>query len=384
MEENNQILDILRLYEYSMSIGKSLDYSENCERFLQLLLKRKNLNACWILKLIEKNLRTEYSIPYGEINQKQEISKWANDYLKNIDQYTLEEYHFLFNELSTIPIENGTIAVIRLDTDTYLFLYSIKNNLYQKDLNQLIPVINKFSITIKACEAHDNQKILLKKLEERNEELNNYAHIVSHDLKSPLRNMDALVSWLKEDHIKDFSEDSLKYIELISENISRMESLVSGILEYSTIGIKNFKMSKIDLNTILKDVINHIYIPKNINITVLDKFPSVIGDTHRLQQLFQNLISNSIKYNDKETGEIEVGFMKTDETYVYYVKDNGKGIEEKYHLKIFNVFQKLESDKNSTGIGLSIVEKIIDRYGGKIWLTSELKKGSTFFFTLNN
>ncbi|WP_440881760.1 sensor histidine kinase [Tenacibaculum sp. C7A-26P2] len=384
MEENNQILDILRLYEYSMSIGKSLDYSENCERFLQLLLKRKNLNACWILKLIDKNLRTEYSIPFGEINQKQEISKWANDYLENIDQYTLEEYHFLFNELSTIPIENGTIAVIRLDTDTYLFLYSIKNNLYRKDLNQLIPVINKFSITIKACEAHDNQKILLKKLEERNEELNNYAHIVSHDLKSPLRNMDALVSWLKEDHIKDFSEDSLKYIELISENISRMESLVSGILEYSTIGIKNFKMSKIDLNTILKDVINHIYIPKNINITVLDDFPSVIGDTHRLQQLFQNLISNSIKYNDKEAGEIEVGFMKTDETYVYYVKDNGKGIEEKYHLKIFNVFQKLESDKNSTGIGLSIVEKIIDRYGGKIWLTSKLKKGTTFFFTLTN
>lgn len=384
MEENNQILDILRLYEYSMSIGKSLDYSENCERFLQLLLKRKNLNACWILKLIDKNLRTEYSIPFGEINQKQEISKWANDYLENIDQYTLEEYHFLFNELSTIPIENGTIAIIRLDTDTYLFLYSIKNNLYRKDLNQLIPVINKFSITIKACEAHDNQKILLKKLEERNEELNNYAHIVSHDLKSPLRNMDALVSWLKEDHIKDFSEDSLKYIELISENISRMESLVSGILEYSTIGIKNFKMSKIDLNTILKDVINHIYIPKNINITVLDDFPSVIGDTHRLQQLFQNLISNSIKYNDKEAGEIEVGFMKTDETYVYYVKDNGKGIEEKYHLKIFNVFQKLESDKNSTGIGLSIVEKIIDRYGGKIWLTSKLKKGTTFFFTLTN
>ena len=383
MENTNQILNILRLYEYSMSIGKSLDYFENCESFLKLLLKRKNLNACWILKLEKNNLITEFSIPLGNDNPKKEISNWAFDYLNTIDQYTVEEYSDLFAELSTISIHSGILAIIRLDKKSFLFLYSIEKNICIKDLNQLLPVISKFSITLEACKAYENQNTLLQRLEERNEELNNYAHIVSHDLKSPLRNMDALVSWLKEDHTKDFSEDALNYIDLIDENITRMEALVSGILEYSTIGLKDFRSSFIDLNVILKDILNHIYIPKHINVSVSKDFPTIKGDTYRLQQLFQNLISNAVKYNDKDIGEIEVGFEQQGKKYIYYVKDNGKGIEEKYHTKIFNVFQKLENHKNSTGIGLSIVEKIVSNYGGKVWLTSELKKGTTFFFTLS-
>ncbi|WP_176829783.1 sensor histidine kinase [Tenacibaculum sp. MAR_2009_124] len=366
-----------------MSIGKSLDYNSNCDNFLKLLLKRKNLNACWILRLDQNNLITEYSIPFGDNNTKQEISTWAYDYLNAIDKYSLEEYNNLFDELSTISINNGILAIIRLDKSSFLFLYSIEKNLSHKDLNQLLPVISKFSITLEACKANENQNILLQRLEERNEELNNYAHIVSHDLKSPLRNMDALVTWLKEDHGKDFSEDASNYVDLVGENISRMESLISGILEYSTIGLKDFRNSFIDLNIILKDIVSHIYIPKHIHITLSKNFPTIKGDTYRLQQLFQNLMSNAVKYNDKEIGKIDVGFKKEGKTIVYYVKDNGKGIEEKYHTKIFNVFQKLESNKNSTGIGLSIVEKIINNYGGKIWLTSELKKGTTFFFTLS-
>ncbi len=383
MESGNQILDILRLYEYSMSIGKSLDYYSNCDSFLKLLLKRKNLNACWILRLDQNNLITEYSIPYGDHSTKQEISTWAYDYLNAIDQCTLEEYNDLFDELSTIAIDSGILAIVRLNKSSFLFLYSIEKNICSKDLNQLLPVISKFSITLEACKAYENQNILLQRLEERNEELNNYAHIVSHDLKSPLRNMDALVSWLKEDHIKEFSEEASDYINLIGENITRMEALVSGILEYSTIGLKDFKSSFIDLNIILKDILSHIYIPKHIHVSVSENFPTIKGDTYRLQQLFQNLISNAVKYNDKDIGKIEVGYKKEGKTFVYYVKDNGKGIEEKYHTKIFNVFQKLENNKNSTGIGLSIVEKVISNYGGKIWLTSALKKGTTFFFTLS-
>ena len=100
--------------------------------------------------------------------------------------------------------------------------------------------------------------------------------------------------------------------------------------------------------------------------------------------MFQNLIGNAIKYNDKEHGIIEVGFYKKDDKTIYYVKDNGKGIDKEYHSKIFNVFLKLEDTKNSIGIGLSIVKKIITNYGGEIWLTSEINKGTTFFFTLEN
>lgn len=381
MDKTNQILDILRLYEYSMSIGKSLDYFENCDLFLKLLLKRKNLNACWILRQQEKILIKKYSIPFGS-QLKKEVGQNIHDFLNSVETYALVEYDDSLKDLTTIDINEGYLAVFKLNPQRFLFLYSKENNIHPKDLTQLLPVIHKFSNTLEACKAYENQKTLLRRLEERNEELNNYAHIVSHDLKSPLRNIDALVAWLKEDHADDFSKEALGYIDMIGENISRMEALVSGILEYSTIGLKDFKTSFIDLNLIINDIINHIYVPKNIQIEVHENFPTIHGDTYRLQQLFQNLIGNAIKYNDKEIGHIEVGYEKNGSKYTYFVKDNGKGIDKRYHSKIFNVFQKLENTKNSTGIGLSIVEKIVSNYGGKVWLTSEVGKGTTFFFTL--
>ncbi|WP_435263663.1 sensor histidine kinase [Tenacibaculum sp. nBUS_03] len=381
MEKENQILDILRLYEYSMSLGKSLDYYENCDQFLKLLLKRLNLNACWVINNKEGDFVKEYSVPFGnQINQK--LSPKVKDLIYSIEDHLLLKYENLLHELSPIKINQGFLVIFRLNVDSFLFLYSKNNDINERAMSQLSPVINKFSITLEACNAHSNQKSLLKKLENRNKELNNYAHIVSHDLKSPLRNINALTSWLKEDHANNLNDEAIKYINLISDNITKMESLVSGILEYSTIDLKGFKTSFIDLNTLINEILDHIYVPKNIKITVYKNFPIIHGDRYRLQQLFQNLINNSIKYNDKENGIIEIGFTKNNDQTQYFVKDNGKGIDQKYHTKIFDIFQKLENTKNSTGIGLSIVKKIITDYGGRIWLTSEVGKGTTFFFTL--
>lgn len=381
MEKENQILDILRLYEYSMSLGKSLDYYENCDQFLKLLLKRLNLNACWVINNKEGDFVKEYSVPFGnQINQK--LSPKVKDLIYSINDHLLLKYKNLLHELSPIKINQGFLVIFRLNVDSFLFLYSKNNDINERAMSQLSPVINKFSITLEACNAHSNQKSLLKKLENRNKELNNYAHIVSHDLKSPLRNINALTSWLKEDHANNLNDEAIKYIDLISDNITKMESLVSGILEYSTIDLKGFKTSFIDLNTLINGILDHIYVPKNINITVYKNFPTIHGDRYRLQQLFQNLINNSIKYNDKENGVIEIGFTKNSDQTQYFVKDNGIGIDQKYHTKIFDIFQKLENTKNSTGIGLSIVKKIITDYGGRIWLTSEVGKGTTFFFTL--
>lgn len=381
MEKENQILDILRLYEYSMSLGKSLDYYENCDQFLKLLLKRLNLNACWVINNKKGDFVKEYSVPFGnQINQK--LSPKVKDLIYSINDHLLLKYKNLLHELSPIKINQGFLVIFRLNVDSFLFLYSKNNDINERAMSQLSPVINKFSITLEACNAHSNQKSLLKKLENRNKELNNYAHIVSHDLKSPLRNINALTSWLKEDHANNLNDEAIKYIDLISDNITKMESLVSGILEYSTIDLKGFKTSFIDLNTLINGILDHIYVPKNINITVYKNFPTIHGDRYRLQQLFQNLINNSIKYNDKENGVIEIGFTKNSDQTQYFVKDNGIGIDQKYHTKIFDIFQKLENTKNSTGIGLSIVKKIITDYGGRIWLTSEVGKGTTFSFTL--
>ncbi|PQJ20734.1 ATP-binding protein [Tenacibaculum sp. SG-28] len=263
-------------------------------------------------------------------------------------------------------------------------MYSKVRNEHSKKLKQILPVINKFANTLEACIAYENQKALLKTLEERNKELNNYAHIVSHDLKSPLRNIDALSSWLKEDHREHLNDDAKQYLDLINENISRMEDLITGILEYSTIGAKSYRKEPVAISKIINDIVtHHVYIPEHIAIKIHPDFPVVQGDKHRLQQVFQNLIHNAIKYNDKEKGLIEVGFTIVNNKPEYFVKDNGIGIAKKYHKKIFNIFQKLENNKDSTGIGLSIVEKIVTNYGGYVKVFSEKGKGSSFVFTLD-
>jgi len=382
MDKGNQILDILRLYEYSMSIGKSLNYHENCDQFLKLLLKRRDLNACWVLRQNKNRYINEYSIPLGKKRQ-YELSPEILEFLNGIETFTLLEYNESLDELTTIEINSGYFAIYKLKDHGLLFLYSKEDNIKRSDLSKLLPVVDKFAITLKACRAYANQKTLLYRLEERNTELNNYAHVVSHDLKSPLRNIDALATWLKEDHRDNLDQGALEYLNLISDNISKMEDLISGILEYSTVGVKDFNSTLIDINKVVNDVLNFLYIPEQFTIKADENFPSVLGDTHRLQQLFQNLIGNAIKYNDKEKGIIEIGYKTLDTCYEFYIKDNGKGIDEKYYKKIFNVFQKLENTKDSSGIGLSIVDKIVSAYGGKIWLTSELGQGTTFYFTLN-
>ncbi len=381
MGQPNPILDILRLYEYSMSIGKNLDYHDNCNHFLKLLLKRVNFNASWILSIKKDVIKKEYSLPQGTpINR--ELSTELKVLLTSITEYILLPYDHTLEALIPISISDGHLAIFKLENQSFLFLYSKEAITCNKALNQLIPVINKFAITLKACEADENQKLLLKRLEDRNKELNDYAHIVSHDLKSPLRNINALATWIKEDYQESISDQATEYIDLICDNIARMESFVNGILEYSTIGLKDVRNSFIDLNKILNDIKEHIYIPEKITLKIHPNFPTIKGDHHRLHQLFQNLISNAVKYNDKEKGIIEVGYTIKDNVYEYFVKDNGMGIEKKFYEKIFNIFQKLGNNDDATGIGLSIVQKIVKSYHGKVWLTSEVGKGTTFYFTL--
>ena len=230
-------------------------------------------------------------------------------------------------------------------------------------------------------EMSKEKESLLSALSQQNQELSDYAHMVSHDLKSPLRNIDTLTSWLLKDHIENLDTHSATQLQLIRTNVQKMDTLISGILSYSTVckGDKNFY--DVDLNVLIKNTIASINIPKGFKIKV-NPLPIVSGDKSRLIQLFQNLLENAIKYNDKEKGQVEIGGKDNGEYWQFYVKDNGKGINEKYFDRIFKTFVKLENTAESSGIGLSIVKKIIEFYSGKIWLTSEIKKGTTFFFTI--
>ncbi|MFK7834104.1 MAG: ATP-binding protein [Winogradskyella sp.] len=377
MKLDNNILEILPLYEYAMAIGQSLDYKESCDLFLKLILRRKNLNAAWILERKESQFISTYSIPLG----RQIITTSDNSFLESFENYTLTQVNTSISKLIPIDINSGYLAIFNLKEQGYLFLYSKVEKLKAKDLLQLQPVVDKFSISLKACKAFNRQQVLLSNLELRNQELSDYAHMVSHDLKSPLRSIDTLTAWLGEDYKATFDENGQKTLKLIRGNVEKMDTLINGILEYSTIGKNQIEVYDVNLNNLIDNIIGIFQVPNNISITKTD-LPVVKGDKYRLQQLFQNLIGNAIKYNDKVNGLIEIGVTNTIDVWEFYIKDNGKGIDEVYFEKIFKTFEKLENDMQSTGIGLSIVKKIVDLYGGKVWLTSVLGEGTTFYFTL--
>lgn len=223
---------------------------------------------------------------------------------------------------------------------------------------------------------------LLKNLERQNQELNDYAHMVSHDLKSPLQSIEALASWLEEDYKEVLGETGQENLHLIKNNVEKMDTIVNGILQYSTIGKIEENVYDVNLNVLVAKIEKDLLNKKYFHLNIPEKLPEIKGDHYKLKQLFFHLLENAIKFNNKDKIEVEIGFKEEKSYWQFYIKDNGKGIEEKYFDKIFKTFQKLENDYNSTGIGLSIVKKIVDFYKGKIWLESKLDIGTTFYFTL--
>ncbi|WP_422858831.1 PAS domain S-box protein [Flagellimonas sp. S174] len=223
---------------------------------------------------------------------------------------------------------------------------------------------------------------LLEELEASNKGLQEYAHIVSHDLKSPLRSVSALATWLYEDYKDKLDETGSYNLKMMQEKIEGMDKLITGILKYSTVNNDVFDNTDVDVNEVIKEISEIIYIPENVTINIAQKLPIIKADRTKVHQLFQNFLSNAAVNIDKPKGIIEIDCKETDTHWEFSVKDNGVGIPEEYHEKIFQIFQSIGNHERSTGIGLSIVKKIIDRYDGKVWLDSEIGKGTTFYFTL--
>jgi light-regulated signal transduction histidine kinase (bacteriophytochrome) len=258
---------------------------------------------------------------------------------------------------------------------------SDKNSTDEKELSGLKLIEFIDNQTQKIIEINEQRDELLKHLKYQNQELSDFTHMVSHDLKSPLRSIDTLVTWLQEDNISKLDATGIENIRLIRSNVEKMDALISGILDYSSIGKVNVEYYDVDINYLIGEIISYLIIPEHIKITH-NQLPVVKGDKFRLQQVFQNLISNAIKYNDKANGFIVIKSTELENYWQFSIEDNGKGIDETYFKKIFETFQTLQNDPNSTGIGLSIVKKIIEFYQGEIWIESKLTEGTTFFFTI--
>jgi len=217
-----------------------------------------------------------------------------------------------------------------------------------------------------------------------NKELKEFAYIVSHDLKAPLRAISQLTHWISEDYSEAFDTDGKERMDLIIKRVKRMDGLIDGILRYSRVGRIREKEECLDLNLLVNEVINNIAPPDNVWITFENKLPVVFRDSARMEQVFQNLIGNAIKFMDKREGIIRVGCVDEGAYWKFSVSDNGPGIDKRYHDKIFRIFQTLvpRDEHESTGIGLTLVKKIIKLYGGYVWVESEAGRGTTFFFTL--
>jgi len=233
-------------------------------------------------------------------------------------------------------------------------------------------------------QAEQKQAQLLEQVESVNQELKDFAHIVSHDLKAPLRGIKTIAEWMSTDYADKLDENGREQIDLLSNRVQRMHNLIDGVLQYSRVGRIKEELVQVNLNELVPTVIDMLAPPENITITVENELPTIECEQTRIMQVFQNLLSNAVKYMDKPKGQIKVGCVEEDGFWKFSVADNGPGIEEKHFERIFKIFQTLtpRDEFESTGIGLTVIKKIVELYGGQIWVESKLGQGSTFFFTL--
>ena len=233
-----------------------------------------------------------------------------------------------------------------------------------------------------AQEIIDKTTTISATLQEQKKELDNYAQLISHELKTPLRNISDVLIWIREELAHPISsENSINSIELLENKVERMELLLIKLEQYKNISPSSFKKNKINLNTIAKKVIAKLQVPSHIKVEIKNKLPTLFADEIMLEKVFEILIQNALDHIDKEKGLILLACETTEEDYLFSIKDNGIGIKTKYHEKIFEMFQTIDSN-NSTGIGLSIVKKIISYYNGEVKVESKTNKETIFYFSL--
>jgi signal transduction histidine kinase/CheY-like chemotaxis protein len=232
---------------------------------------------------------------------------------------------------------------------------------------------------------HFNQKLVKTKadLEERNHELKEFAYVISHDLRAPLRAIANLSEWLAEDLGDLLKEETLHHFNLLQGRISRMQALIEALLQYSRIGRTNVDKAVVAVEQLLEEVIDSLAPPLQFTIEVASGMPTFTTEQISLQQVFANLIDNAIKYHHRQDGRVKISVRDKGKFYEFAIADDGPGIAPEYHQKIFAIFQTLHSKdvRESSGIGLSIVKKIVELQGGKVTLVSQLGQGSTFYFT---
>ena len=227
-----------------------------------------------------------------------------------------------------------------------------------------------------------------KDLERSNAELEQFAYIASHDLQEPLRMVSSYTQLLARRYQDKLDDDANEFIAFAVDGANRMQTLIQDLLAYSRVGKRKQTLKPIELKPVLQSVINSLKIlieESGATIDLPESLPQINADQSQLQQLFQNLISNAIKYrNELRPCIIDITLTKINDMWQFSIQDNGIGIETNFFERIFVIFQRLHGKEkySGTGIGLAVCKRIVEGHGGEIWLDSEFGKGSTFYFTL--
>lgn len=222
-----------------------------------------------------------------------------------------------------------------------------------------------------------------EELELKNKELDQFAYIVSHDLKAPLRGINNLSLFIEEDLGNNLDESIKENFEMMRGRVKRMELLINGILDYSRAGRVKQVVETFELKPMLDELVNSLSVDEKFKIIIPKDLPSITAERISFEQIFTNYISNGIKYNNNSEPTIIVSYKVNNDMYEFCIADNGEGIDEQFHEKVFVIFQTLQSRDTyeSTGVGLAIVKKIVEDKGGKVWIESEKGKGAKFYFS---
>lgn len=219
-----------------------------------------------------------------------------------------------------------------------------------------------------------------------NKELEQFAYVASHDLQEPLRMVSSFLQLLQKKYAANLDETANKYIHFAVDGSNRMKKLINDLLQFSRVGTQSGEMEGVDLNRIVQQSVAGFQadLDEMGGQVVLEPLPSIMGNAVQLEQLFRNLISNALKYKSERPLAVRIGAMEEEERWIFFVEDNGIGIDEKYFEKIFIIFQRLHNrnEFSGTGIGLALCKKIVERHGGSIWVRSKPGEGSVFYFSV--
>lgn len=333
-------------------------------------------------KKVGKHMNDEIAVKFTRFDRiEYSVRKQKSARLLSSIQNT-HSFSLLFLSLTVVAGICSTIYIVMLITKRIASMVRLAKSISQGQFAVVTDTRNDelTGLSYSLNTMSRNLDRTIRELENRNVELSKFAYVVSHDLKAPIRGIHNVTKWIEEDLSGELSVQMRKYLTIISQRTRRMEALINGLLDYARINLK-VPVESVDMNQLVQDIANSL-VPRSFRLSI-DNLPVVQAERIKLEQVFANLISNAVKYTPDPNGEIAITCRELPGHFEFSVRDNGIGIDPAYHEKIFEIFQTLreKDEKESTGIGLAIVKKIMDERGEHITVRSEPGKGAEFIFT---